>query len=84
MLGDHRQVQGELGARFLLEVTRWQVNQFYTAPTAVRSLMSFGEQYPEGHSLKSLRVLGSVGEPINPEVTWDRAAASHLLPSIAR
>ncbi|EKX47337.1 hypothetical protein GUITHDRAFT_157624 [Guillardia theta CCMP2712] len=48
-------------------IDKYKVNQFYTAPTAVRSLMSFGEQYPEGHSLKSLRVLGSVGEPINPE-----------------
>ena len=48
-----------------------QVSQFYTAPTAVRSLMSFGEAPLEGYSLASLRVLGSVGEPINPEAwSW--------------
>eukprot|EP00286_Rhodomonas_abbreviata_P001487 CAMPEP_0181289490 /NCGR_PEP_ID=MMETSP1101-20121128/908_1 /TAXON_ID=46948 /ORGANISM="Rhodomonas abbreviata, Strain Caron Lab Isolate" /LENGTH=724 /DNA_ID=CAMNT_0023393711 /DNA_START=129 /DNA_END=2303 /DNA_ORIENTATION=+ len=48
-------------------VERYKVNQFYTAPTAIRSLMSFGEDPVKGHDLSSLRVLGSVGEPINPE-----------------
>ncbi len=43
------------------------VNIFYTAPTAIRSLMSAGDAYTEGHDLSSIRVLGSVGEPINEE-----------------
>ena len=40
---------------------------FYTAPTAIRGLMRFGEAWPNRHDLSSLRLLGSVGEPINPE-----------------
>jgi len=48
-------------------VEKYKVNQFYTAPTAIRSLMSFGEDPVKGYDLSSLRVLGSVGEPINPE-----------------
>ncbi|MBX3461421.1 MAG: acetate--CoA ligase [Planctomycetes bacterium] len=44
------------------------VNIFYTAPTAIRSLIAQGDQWVSKHSRKSLRVLGSVGEPINPEV----------------
>ncbi len=43
------------------------VNVFYTAPTAIRSCMSWGTQWPERRDLSSLRLLGSVGEPINPE-----------------
>ena len=43
------------------------VSTFYTAPTAIRSLMRFGEAWPNRHDLSSLRLLGSVGEPINPE-----------------
>jgi acetyl-CoA synthetase len=43
------------------------VTQFYTAPTAIRALMRFGEEPVRAHNLSSLRVLGSVGEPINPE-----------------
>ena len=43
------------------------VSVFYTAPTAIRSFMRWGEQYPQSHDLSSLRLLGSVGEPINPE-----------------
>ena len=43
------------------------INIFYTAPTAIRSLMRFGEAWPNRHDLSSLRLLGSVGEPINPE-----------------
>ncbi|MFT4948567.1 MAG: acetyl-CoA synthetase, partial [Natronomonas sp.] len=42
-------------------------NQFYTAPTAIRSFMKWGEAYPERHDLSSLRLLGTVGEPINPK-----------------
>ncbi|MEM2143266.1 MAG: acetate--CoA ligase [Candidatus Thorarchaeota archaeon] len=53
--------------RFWVEVERWKVNQFYTAPTAIRSLMKFGEGPVLKHDLSSLRLLGTVGEPINPE-----------------
>ena len=48
-------------------VDKHQVTQLYTAPTAIRSLMSFGLQYVAPYSLSSLKVLGSVGEPINEE-----------------
>ena len=44
-----------------------QVKQFYTAPTLIRSLMAAGEGYVKPHDRSSLRVLGTVGEPINPE-----------------
>jgi acetyl-CoA synthetase len=53
--------------RFWLEVERWKVNQFYTAPTAIRALMRFGEGPVQKHDLSSLKLLGTVGEPINPE-----------------
>lgn len=48
-------------------VQRHKVTQFYTAPTAIRALMSFGPNIISNYDLSSLRVLGSVGEPINPE-----------------
>lgn len=48
-------------------VERHKVTQFYTAPTAIRALMSFGPEIIKDYDLSSLRVLGSVGEPINPE-----------------
>src|SRR5512139_3203110 len=48
-------------------VERYGVNVLYTAPTAIRGLMRFGEAWPAKHDLSSLRLLGSVGEPINPE-----------------
>ncbi len=44
-----------------------QVKQFYTAPTLIRSLMRFGDDWVKKHDRSSLRVLGTVGEPINPE-----------------
>ena len=47
-------------------IERYRVNLLYTSPTAIRTLMKYGEKYPEKHDLRSLRVLGSVGEPINP------------------
>jgi acetyl-CoA synthetase len=53
--------------RFWQVIDKHQVNIFYTAPTAIRSLMSAGIDYVLPHSLHSLRVLGSVGEPINEE-----------------
>ena len=48
-------------------VEKYRVNIFYTAPTAVRLFMKYGEEWPAKYNLSSLRVLGSVGEPINPE-----------------
>jgi acetyl-CoA synthetase len=53
--------------RFWDIIKRHQVNIFYTAPTAIRSLMGFGDAFLAGKDLSSLRVLGSVGEPINVE-----------------
>ncbi|HVR44230.1 MAG TPA: acetate--CoA ligase [Thermoanaerobaculia bacterium] len=48
-------------------VERYGVTIFYTAPTAIRAFMKWGHQHPEAHDLSSLRLLGTVGEPINPE-----------------
>ena len=48
-------------------IERYRVTQLYTAPTAIRTFMKWGAEWPAGHDLSSLRVLGTVGEPINPE-----------------
>ncbi|MFH1424752.1 MAG: acetate--CoA ligase [archaeon] len=48
-------------------VEKYGVTVFYTAPTAIRALMKDGETWPDKHEMKTLRILGSVGEPINPE-----------------
>ena len=53
--------------RFWDMVERHKVTQFYTAPTAIRAFMKWGEEHPKAHDLSSLMVLGTVGEPINPE-----------------
>jgi acetyl-CoA synthetase len=53
--------------RFWEIVERYGVTIFYTAPTAIRAFMKWGPEWPERHDLSSLRLLGSVGEPINPE-----------------
>jgi len=53
--------------RFWDVIDRHKVTQFYTAPTAIRALMSHGEEIPSNYDLSTLKVLGSVGEPINPE-----------------
>jgi acetyl-CoA synthetase len=53
--------------RFWATVDKHKVTQFYTAPTAIRALMSHGDQFPAKYDLSTLKVLGSVGEPINPE-----------------
>ncbi|MFN0050495.1 MAG: acetate--CoA ligase [Cytophagales bacterium] len=53
--------------RFWSIIQKHKVNIFYTAPTAIRSLMAFGEEWPAKYNLSSLKVLGSVGEPINEE-----------------
>ena len=56
--------------RFWAVCEKHKVNQFYTAPTAIRSLMGLGAEWVEKYDLSSLKVLGSVGEPINPEA-WN-------------
>ncbi|MEM9341684.1 MAG: AMP-binding protein, partial [Pseudomonadota bacterium] len=57
--------------RFWEVCAKHKVTQFYTAPTAIRALMGKGTDWVEKHDLSSLRILGSVGEPINPEAwTW--------------
>lgn len=53
--------------RFWDIIERHKVTQLYTAPTAIRTFMKWGEQWPRRHDLSSLKVLGTVGEPINPE-----------------
>jgi len=59
--------------RFWEIVDRHKVNIFYTAPTAIRAFIKWGDQYPNRHKMDSLRLLGSVGEPINPEAwMWYR------------
>ena len=57
-------------SRFWHVVDKWQVNTFYTAPTAIRALMGAGEEFVKRTDRSSLRLLGSVGEPINPEA-WE-------------
>ena len=53
--------------RFWSMIDRHKINILYTAPTAIRAFIKWGEQYPAKHDLSSLRLLGTVGEPINPE-----------------
>ncbi len=57
-------------SRFWQVIDKHQVNQFYTAPTAIRALMAFGDSFVSSSSRSSLKLLGTVGEPINPEA-WD-------------
>jgi len=60
--------------RFWSIIERHRVNIFYTAPTAIRAFIKWGEHWPLKHDLSSLRILGTVGEPINPEAwMWYRA-----------
>jgi len=59
--------------RFWSIIARWGVTIFYTAPTAIRAFIKWGDEYPARHDLSSLRLLGTVGEPINPEAwMWYR------------
>jgi acetyl-CoA synthetase len=59
--------------RFWDLIERWRVSIFYTAPTAIRAFVKWGEEHPRKHDLSSLRLLGTVGEPINPEAwMWYR------------
>jgi acetyl-CoA synthetase len=54
--------------RFWSIVEKYRITILYTTPTALRMFMRFGDHYPKAHNLSSLRLLGTVGEPINPEV----------------
>ncbi len=56
--------------RFWEIVEKYRVSIFYTSPTAIRALVKQGERWPDAHNLSSLRLLGSVGEPINP-AAWE-------------
>ena len=53
--------------RYWQVIEKWKVNQFYTAPTAIRAIAAAGEKWPSKYDMPRLRILGSVGEPINPE-----------------
>ncbi len=53
--------------RFWEVIEKYKVTIFYTAPTAIRAFIKWGDHHPKAHNLSSLRLLGSVGEPINPE-----------------
>ncbi|MEZ4256839.1 MAG: acetate--CoA ligase [Polyangiales bacterium] len=60
-------------ARMWELVEKHKVSIYYTAPTAIRACVKWGDEYPNGHDLSSLRLLGTVGEPINPEAwMWYR------------
>lgn len=61
-----------------------KVNIFYTAPTAIRALMRSGEEWPDKHDLSSIRILGTVGEPINPEawIWYHRVIGKEMCPVI--
>jgi len=71
-------------SRFWDVVDKWKVNTFYTAPTAIRSLMGAGDDFVKRSDRSSLRLLGSVGEPINPEA-WEwyyRVVGEHRCPIV--
>lgn len=57
-------------SRFWEVVAKHKLTQFYTAPTAIRLLRRLGAEHTQGHDLSTLRTIGSVGEPINPEA-WE-------------
>lgn len=65
-------------------IERYGITIFYTAPTAIRGLMRFGDTWPQKHDLSSLRLLGTVGEPINPEAWkwYHRVIGNNKLPII--
>ncbi len=65
-------------SRFWQVIDKHKVNIFYTAPTAIRALMGMGDEFVDGADLSSLRILGSVGEPINPEAwLWYHKHVGH-------
>jgi acetyl-CoA synthetase len=64
--------------RFWKICARWGVTVFYTAPTAIRAFMKWGPEHPARHDLSQLRLLGTVGEPINPEAwIWYNEHVGH-------
>jgi acetyl-CoA synthetase len=64
--------------RFWQIVDKYKVSILYTAPTLIRTMMKWGDDIPAGYDLSSLRILGSVGEPINPEAwMWYREHIGH-------
>ncbi len=64
--------------RFWRIVDKYKVTILYTAPTAIRAFMKWGDQWPNKHDLSSLRLLGTVGEPINPEAwMWYHEVIGH-------
>jgi acetyl-CoA synthetase len=64
--------------RFWSIIDRHQVNVFYTAPTAIRTFAKWGDEWTKKHKMESLRLLGTVGEPINPEAwMWYREMIGH-------
>ncbi|MBO9539938.1 acetate--CoA ligase [bacterium] len=64
--------------RFWEMIDRYGISILYTAPTAIRAFIKAGEQWPSKHKLSTLRLLGSVGEPINPEAwMWYRSVIGH-------
>ncbi len=65
-------------SRFWAMIERHRVSVFYTAPTAIRAFMRAGRELPDRHDLRSLRLLGTVGEPINPEAwMWYHEVIGH-------
>jgi acetyl-CoA synthetase len=70
--------------RFWQIIDKYRVSVFYTAPTAIRSFMKWGEEHVKRHSLESLRLLGTVGEPINPEawIWYQRAIGRKRCPIV--
>ena len=71
-------------SRFWHVIDKWKVNIFYTAPTAIRALMGAGDEFVTRSDRSSLRLLGSVGEPINPEA-WEwyhRVVGGHRCPIV--
>ncbi|EYD71379.1 acetate--CoA ligase [Limimaricola hongkongensis] len=71
-------------SRFWQVCEKHKVNQFYTAPTAIRALMGKGDHWAEGADLSTLKVLGTVGEPINPEAWewYDRVIGKGRVPIV--
>lgn len=65
-------------------IDKHKVTTFYTAPTAVRALMAHGDEPVNKHSLASLRILGTVGEPMNPEawMWYHRVVGKSTLPIV--
>ena len=62
-------------------IEKYGVNIFYTTPTAIRLLMKYGDDWPKKYDLSTLKILGSVGEPINPEAwLWYRRVTGNKLP----